>query len=350
MSREIDPLVACVHHPARFDAASLAESLEGLPRAVDLRALPYKESVKLRRARQAPPVPAELLATAPVPDSDLRAAWREAEVVLALDLPEDRLADLPRLRWIQAYSAGLEQFPRTALAERGIRLTSAAGAGAPAIAEFVFGRLVEVARGLRGIDAMQRSGAFHRPGGRTLAGRTLGIVGLGAIGSAVARLARAFEMKTIATRRSAREGDASPLVDELRGPEGLPELLAVSDIVVLCAPATADTQDLIDAAAFDRMKPDAVLVNVARGALVDEGALVAALEAEKLSAAILDVTRHEPLPEGDPLWGAPNLYLSPHCSIPPDAYDARLLALFSENLRRYVAGEPLENEVDLGPS
>ena len=197
---------------------------------------------------------------------------------------------------------------------------------------------------------MQRSGAFHRPGGRTLAGRTLGIVGLGAIGSAVARLARAFEMKTIATRRSAREGDASPLVDELRGPEGLPELLAVSDIVVLCAPASADTQDLIDAAALGQMKPGAVLVNVARGALIDETALVAALEAEKLSAAILDVTRQEPLPEGDPLWGAPNLYLSPHCSIPPDAYDARLLALFAENMRRYVSGEPLENEVDLTPS
>lgn len=346
MSRADAPLVVAIHHPPDVDLAALAERLADLPRPVELRSAPYKEKVKLRLARHRPPVDPALLATAPEPDAALRAAWRDAEVVVTLDLPEERLADMPRLAWVQAYSAGLEQYPLAALAARGIRLANAAGAGAPAIAEFVFGRLIEVFRNLRDIEAMQRARAFHRPGGRTLSGRTMGIVGLGAIGSEVARLARAFGMKTFATRRSARPGDTSPLVDELAGPEGLDALLAASDVVVLCAPATDSTRDLVDRAAIARMKPGAVLCNVARGSLVDEGALREALASGHLGAAILDVTRKEPLPEDDPLWDAPNLYLSPHSSIPPDAYDARLVDLLVENLRRYVAGEPLANEID----
>jgi phosphoglycerate dehydrogenase-like enzyme len=126
----------------------------------------------------------------------------------------------------------------------------------------------------------------------------------------------------------------------------MPHLLAESDVVVLCAPATAETKDLIDRAALARMKPGAVLCNVARGALVDEDALIRALGSGHLAAAILDVTRREPLPKDDPLWAAPNLYLSPHSSIPPDAYDERLLALFARNLRAYANGSPLENLVE----
>jgi len=164
----------------------------------------------------------------------------------------------------------------------------------------------------------------------------------------VAKLARAFDMKTIATRRSAKPGDTSERVDVLHGPEGLGALLAASDVVVLCAPATSETEGLLDADAFASMKEGAVLCNVARGALVDEVALAEALRSGRLAAAILDVTRQEPLPKDDPLWDAPNLHLSPHSSIPPDAYDSRLLALFARNLRAYAAGEALENEVDLG--
>lgn len=341
------PLVACIHHPADPDLDSVRSVVDDAARPVDLRAISLRESVKLRRARQDPPVPQELLASAPVPDAETRAAWGETEAVCTLDLPVSWIDAMPKLRWVQAYSAGLEQFPRDALAERGIRLTNAAGVGAPAIAEFVFGRLVEVFRNLRGIEAMQRERAFHRPGGRTLAGKTLGIVGLGAIGTAVARLAQAFEMNTIATRRSARPGDTSELVDVLLGPDGLPTLLAASDVIVLCAPATPETENLIDASALEAMKQGVVLCNVARGALLDEGALIASLEAGRVAAAVLDVTREEPLPPGDPLWSAPNVYLSPHSSIPPDAYDARLLALFARNLRAFAADAPLENEIDL---
>ncbi|MCR9092617.1 MAG: D-2-hydroxyacid dehydrogenase [bacterium] len=345
-----DALVACIHHPVDPDLDLVREVAGATARPLDVRALPLRESVKLRMARSSPPVAEALLATAPTPSAEVLEAWSEAEVVCSLDLPTSWIEAMPRLRLVQAYSAGLEQFPLAALAARGIRLANAAGAGAPAIAEFVFGRLVEVFRNLREIEAMQRERAFHRPGGRTLAGKTLGIVGLGAIGAAIATLARAFDMKTIATRRSARPGDTSDLVDALHGPDGLMDLLAASDVVVLCAPATAETTDLLDAAAFAAMKEGAVLCNVARGALVDEGALAAGLESGRLGAAILDVTRTEPLPKDDPLWDAPNLYLSPHSSIPPDAYDPRLLALFARNLRAYAAGEALENEVDLGSS
>ena len=346
MSEPVGPLVACIHHPPKVDLAALGRSLADLPRPVMLENVAFKESVKLRRARQSPPVDPALLSAAPVPDAALLDVWERAEVLLALDLPEEHLDRMPRLRLVQAYSAGIEHLPVDALAARGVNLCHAAGAGAPAIAEFVFGRLIEQFRNLRAIDAMQREGAFHRPGGRSLAGRTLGIVGLGAIGSEVARLGRAFGMETIATRRRARPGETSDRVDHLSGPEGLDDLLGRSDVVVLCAPATPETNDLIDEAALARMKPGAVLCNVARGALVDEAALIRALESEQLAAAILDVTRAEPLPAGDPLWTAPNLTLSPHCAIPPDAYDERLLALFADNLRRYAMGQPLLNRVE----
>ncbi|NQZ99475.1 MAG: D-2-hydroxyacid dehydrogenase [Myxococcales bacterium] len=345
MSDGAEPLVVCINHPAEVDAESLRSELENTPRPIDLRIHPFKENLKVRLARRTPPVPGDLLESTPRPDSSLRETWKHTEVLLALDLPEELLGDLPRLRWVQAFSAGTEHLPVKALYERGVSLTTAAGAGAGAIAEFVIGRLIEVFREFRHIDAMQRERKFHRPAGRTLAGRTLGVVGLGAIGSAVAKRARAFGMRVIATRRSAGKGAKSPLVDDLFAPEALPQLLGASDVVVLAAPATAETQDLINDAAFERMRPGAVLCNVARGALVDEDALLRALESGRLGAAILDVTREEPLPADHPLWNAPRLYLSPHCSIPPDAYDERVVALFAENLRRYAAEEPLRNLV-----
>jgi phosphoglycerate dehydrogenase-like enzyme len=192
---------------------------------------------------------------------------------------------------------------------------------------------------------MQRERIFTRPPGRMLAGCTLGVIGLGAIGGAIAARAKALGMRVIATRRRWQPGQRSPLADELHGPDGLERLLALSDAVVLCAPDSPATRDLIDAKALEQMKPGAVLVNVARGALLDEPALIAALRSGRLRAAILDVTRVEPLPPGDPLWDAPNLYLSPHCSVSPDAYVERMLDFLAENVGRWVRGEPLANRV-----
>ena len=343
MCPAVEPLIVCINHPAGFDEAAFLAKMAASARPIELLALPYKENLKLRLARREPPVDPALFATAPEIDAGLKSAYARCEVLMGLDLPADLLAMAKRLRWVQAFSAGTEHLPVTQLTERSIELTTAAGAGAVPIAEFVIGRLLEVWKQSRSIEAMQRQRRFTRPQSRMLAGCTLGIVGLGAIGSAVAERARALGMRVIATRRSYREGDTSPLADELLGPSSLAHLLERSDAVVLAAPDTPETRDLIDTAALERMRPGAVLCNVARGALVDEIALAKALASGRLGAAILDVTREEPLPGGDPLWDAPNLYLSPHCAVSPDAYEERSLELFAENLLRYAAGRPLLN-------
>jgi phosphoglycerate dehydrogenase-like enzyme len=234
-----------------------------------------------------------------------------------------------------------------ALGRMGVRLTSSAGVGAPPIAEFVIGRILEVWKRTRELEVHQQAKRWEFTQGRLLMGSTIGIVGLGAIGSEIAKRAKAFGTTVLGTRRSYRPGMTADNVDELfgPGPEALAELLRRSDVVVLSAPATVETTDLIGAAELAAMKPGAVLVNVARGPLVDEGALIASLNDGHLGAAILDVTRTEPLPSDDPLWDAPRLYLSPHCSTSQDGYNDRLLDLYADNLVRYLADEPLKNLV-----
>lgn len=333
-----------IHHPVDFHSEDLAERLAGSPRPIEIRALPYKESLRVRMARREGPLPPDIAARVKPLAPELLGLWEEVEALCVLDLPSDRLEQLPRLRFVQAYSSGVEHLPAQDLSERGIALASASGVGAVPIAEFVLGRLLEVWKDARQLDAMQRSKVFTRPKSRVLAGSTLGIVGLGAIGQALALRARAFGMRVVATRRQPSRGGGE-LVDQLYGSSGLPQLLEESDAVVLCAPETDETRDLIDAAALSRLRPGAVLCNVARGGLLDEQALCASLESGHLAAAILDVTREEPLPQDSPLWKAPNLYLSPHCASAPEAYDARLLDLFVRNLLHYAAGEPLENLV-----
>lgn len=344
MSAQGEALVVGIHHPASVDVDACVARLSGAARPVELTALPFKEKLRVRMARAAGPLPEALKTAAPEPSAEIRALWKRCEVLLALDLPEERLPAMPRLRFVQAYSSGVEHLHPERLAAQGIQLASAAGVGAVPIAEFALGRLLEVWKNTRHIEAMQRERQFTRPASRVLAGATLGIVGLGAIGTALAQRARAFGMRVVATRRHPERGGHA--VDELFAPDELPKLLEQSDAIVLCAPETADTRNLIDAQALGRLRPGAVLCNVARGGLVDEEALRAALEAGQLGAAILDVTRQEPLPADDPLFLAPNLYLSPHCAAAPEAYDERVLDLFVRNLHRYAAGEALENRVD----
>ena len=342
-----EPLVVCINHPEDFDTAALHRRLADCGRPIELLPIPYKENLKLRLARRTPPVPADLEALAPSLTPQLIDAYARCEVLMALDLPETLLELTPRLRWVQAFSAGTEHLPVAALEQAGIALTTASGAGAVPIAEFVIGRLLEVWKDTRSIEQMQRQRNFTRPRSRLLAGSTLGIVGLGAIGKAVAERARALGMRVIANRRRFNPGDPSPLVDKLLGPDAIDELVAGSDAVVLAAPDTPATRNLMNERRLSLMKPDSVLCNVARGNLVDEIALARALERGKLGAAILDVTRQEPLPTDHPLWSAPHVYLSPHCAISPDTYDHQALELLAENLQRYAAAEPLRNLVQL---
>jgi phosphoglycerate dehydrogenase-like enzyme len=280
--------------------------------------------------------------------ADARSALADAEVALALDLPLDLAAVAPNLRWVQAYGAGVGQIVR-ATAGTPIIVSTAAGAGAPAIAEFVLARLLQVTRRLRELDHHQ-DGRSWAPDvrGDTLAGSTMLVVGLGAIGTRVATLAHAFGMSVIATRRrpDLGPGAAGSAVAEVHPPDALAELLPRADVVVICAAETPDTAHLIGAPELDLLRPNAILINVARGALIDEPALVDALVGDRLAAAVLDVTETEPLPPDSPLWGLPNVYLSPHSSTPRTGYVDRVLELFGRNLDRYASGQPLLNVID----
>jgi phosphoglycerate dehydrogenase-like enzyme len=275
-----------------------------------------------------------------------RAVWGDAEVVMALDLPKrmDELA--PNLRWVQAIGAGIDHLHDAGLSDNVI-VTNAVGVAAVPIAEFVIARLLGVWKRFADLDELQREHKWRATFGRLFDTSTVGLVGLGAIGGAVAVRARALGAKTLGIRRSYQPGDPSPLTDELFGTDSLHAVLGRCDAVVLSAPATPDTENMFDAAAFAAMRPGAVFCNVARGSLVDEAALIEALERGHLGAAIIDVARAEPLPPDDPLWDAPNIHISPHSSASQDRYLETLFDLFADNLGRYVRGDDLRNVVDL---
>jgi phosphoglycerate dehydrogenase-like enzyme len=277
---------------------------------------------------------------------DRRTALARAEVLVALHAPGNLRALAPNLRWIQGVGAGMEQFARAVSSTAGLVVTNASGTSSTSIAEWVVGRLLQVWKRFREADAHQREHAFVRTYGRTLQGSTIGIVGLGHIGSEVSRRLRPFGCRVLASRRRFRPGDVSEDADELFGPDDLHAMLARCDAVVVAAPATPDTRHLIDAAALAAMPPHAVLVNVARGSLVDEAALAAAVERGALAAAVLDVFDPEPPDPKSPLWDLPGVYVSAHSSVSLDRYVDDVFDLVEDNLRRYLDGQPLRNVVD----
>jgi phosphoglycerate dehydrogenase-like enzyme len=176
-----------------------------------------------------------------------------------------------------------------------------------------------------------------------LYGKTLGVVGLGAIGKEVSRLARAFGMRVIATKRSAVDSEASAFADEVLPASKLPYLLGESDYVVLSLAATEETRGYISSAELRLMKPTAMLINISRGYVVDTDALAQALKEGWIAGAALDVASPEPLPAEHELWRMPNVFISPHMSSATDLYMERLTDLFCDNLRRYISGQPMLN-------
>jgi phosphoglycerate dehydrogenase-like enzyme len=306
----------------------------------------YSEPHELRSARGKPGAP-DARDRAPELTAVQKDVFAQLEVAVAIDLPYDVAVHAPNLRWVQSVGAGTGQLQSAGLADAGIRLTSSAGANAVGIAEFVLGRVLQHFKHFRALDAAQGRHDWQPVFGRQLAGTTLGLLGLGAINSAVAERARAFGMRVLATRRSATPGASEPGIDELFGPSELPTMLGRCDVVVAAVPETPETTGMMDATAFAAMRQGALFVNVGRGSLVDEPALIDALERGHLGGAALDVASIEPLPADHPLWDAPNLMLSPHTAASPGALFVNLHALFKEQLVRYLRGEPLLNEVDL---
>jgi phosphoglycerate dehydrogenase-like enzyme len=231
-------------------------------------------------------------------------------------------------------------------------LTNGSSVHGPVVAEHVIALMFALAKNLPaavrlqqkhewGQQTMWRGGA--RP--RELVGATLGLVGIGAIGRDVARKASALDMKVIASRENPEKG-APEGVQEVFPTTRINDLLANSDYVVLAAPVTPATVGLMNAERIDAMKPSAFLINVSRGALIDEPALVDALRQNRIAGAALDVFEKEPLPEDSPFWGLENLLLTPHTAGLSEKMWERQYALFSENLRRYLKGEPLLAVVD----
>jgi len=274
-------------------------------------------------------------------------ALSRAEAMITLHVPEDLPALAPRLRWLQGLGAGVEQFVAAGVPRDRVMVTNASGVSSVSISEFVIGRLLQIWKRFPETDEHQRAHRYARTYGRTFKASVIGIVGLGAIGSEVAVRARAMGLQVLGMKRSYRPGATSDLADELFGPDSLHEMLSRCDAVVVAAPASPETHHIINAAALAALKPGAVLVNVARGSLLDEAALVAAMESGHVAAAALDVFEAEPLPATSPLWDVPNLFVSAHSSVSVDRYMDDIFDLFEENVRRYAAGEALKNRVDM---
>ncbi len=278
----------------------------------------------------------------PTPTEEQLAAIAPAEILLAIDAPSNVTTLAPGLRWVQAVGAGTDQFGPCNFAEAGITVTSNGGANATGIAEFAIGRLIEANKHFAALRERQTEHDWAPQFGQQLAGQTLGLIGYGAIASAIAHRARAFDMKVHVVRSSTA---ATPGIDQQFRPEQLHDMLGSVDAVIAAVPDSPTTRGMIDADALAAMRPGAFFCNVGRGSLVDEGALIAALESGHLGSAALDVAGTEPLPADDPLWDAPRLSLSYHCASIPSAMFVNVHKTFRTNLEHYLKGEPLEHRV-----
>ncbi len=274
----------------------------------------------------------------------------EADAIIGFCSP-DLLAAGPRLRWIQLPSAGAEYCVRIpAVRERDILITNAQRIYGPEIAEHVMAMMLAFTRGLyrfipEQLDGRWNRGAVPQQQLWELEGKTMLIVGLGGIGTEVAKRAHALGMRVTATRRSSRTGP--DFVDYVGLADELMDLAGEADVIVNAAPLTPETTGMFDAEFFALMKPTAYFINVGRGRSVVTADLMAALESGRIAGAGLDVTDPEPLPPGHRLWSLANVIITPHVAGGSDLRTERLWTIIRENIRRYVAGEPMLSVVDV---
>lgn len=275
----------------------------------------------------------------------------EAEVMIGWQLRPEQFATARKLRWIHATTAAVHQLMFPELVASDVRVTNSTGIHGPVVAEHAIALMFALAKGLPAVLRYQQqrhwgqqelwSGSM-RP--REIAGATLGVIGLGAIGREAVRLAKSVGMRVIAIREHPQLGGEG--ADRVLGPAEINVLLAESGYVLLAAPLTPRTQTLFNDATFSQMRRDACFINVSRGALVDEDALERALRNAKIRAAALDVFKTEPLPPESALWELENLLITPHSAALTDRLWERHFERICENLRRYEAKQPLLGEVD----
>ena len=345
----------------RFRRAGPGSGPRGAPAAIALSPIlsARYRSRDLERIRAAAPdarivmISVEGLADGPVDDVEVMLrGW------LSSDAFDRLLVRAPRLTWVHSATSGVERALTPAARQRGVIVTNARGVFSRPIAEYVLMMILAVSRRLPQLLELQRERTWQPLEGAELRDVTVGIVGLGSIGRAIAQLATSFGCRVVAVRRHA-ELEASPRaageegsvpddlkLDRVGGPETLPELLAESDFIVLAAPLTPETEDMINADTLASVKPGAWLINVARGRLIDERALLRALQAGELGGAVLDTFRDEPLPPMSSFYDLPNVIVTPHTAWSSGRVLDRSVELFCDNLRRFARADALLNVVD----
>jgi len=277
-------------------------------------------------------------------EAALTVALNEAQILITLACPPVVIERGKALRWIQTTSSGVDPLVPHHKALREIAVTNARGIHADQIGDFVMASMVNLLWNMPRLVRRQAERDWQRETRPPLAGSTLGIIGLGAVAKGIIRRARASGMEVVGLSRSGAPAEG---VSTVYRREALHEMLARCDFVALVVPGTPDTERMIDAAALHAMKPCSFLINVARGSVVDEVALIEALRDGIIAGAALDVFAVEPLPVDNPLWAMPNVIVTPHLAGMSSAYDAQVVQLFLDNLARLRRGEPLHNLVDL---
>src|SRR6185436_2255427 len=299
---------------------------------------PYVEAIKA--AGLADRVVVQTLAPGAKPSAE---QMEQAEVLMAYTVPPGVLGAMPKLRWAQAMMAGVEGWIALPDLPSKLTLTCARGTHQESMPENIIGAVLYVAKPYALAVENQKRGKWVHSAAQPLTGKTLGILGLGAIGQDVARIAAALGMRVVGTRR---RPEPVAHVAEVLPAERTPEVLAQSDFVLLLLPATKDTDNFINAERLAMMKPTAWLLNFGRGHLIKDDDLVAAVKAKKIAGAMLDVFRKEPLPADDPFWTTERIIVLPHIGGPHPQRDQIVARLFVENLGRFLDGKPLKEVVD----
>ncbi len=280
-----------------------------------------------------------------VPGNEFDSILAEADVLYGLRIPQNLAGRAPRLKWVQVMSAGVERYLDAGLRKSPVTLTNVSGIHATPIGEFCLEQMLMFAKGAAQCFDMKQQKEWRWFTPSVLRGKTVGIIGLGEIGREVARLSKAFGMRVIATRRSTKRETRARNVDVLLPAGGLHRALAESDFVIIALPYTKETNGVIGEAEFEEMKTTAYIINIGRGAIIDEEAMIRALSENRIAGAGLDVFTTEPLPSSSKLWELPNVLFSPHVSGGMEDYIVKATDLFCRNLERFVAGKRLFNVV-----
>lgn len=265
------------------------------------------------------------------------------EIVLASAAPKGLLAEMPRLRWVQAMTVGVDAWLARPDLLPAHSLTAARGTHRVQMPENILGAIFHITKRFHDIGLNQQQSKWVRSISQPIAGKTLGILGLGAIGQELARKAAALEMRVVGTKRTPAD---VPHVDKVYGSSAVDDVLGQSDFVVILLPATPETINLIDARRLSRMRSSAWLINFARGHAIVDDDLIAAVKAKTIAGAVLDVFRTEPLPAAHPFWTTPGITVLPHIGGLHPQRNEMVAELFVENAQRFLAGEPLKEAVD----